>query len=112
MLLRQRRRDGRAPLSGPIEVLQCDERGVDARQLRLERVIQRVSHFHGRVVYRVARNNVLNEMLTANEHRCSTANTETITYRVERRLVWWAGTGYLDRLSIRPVDGTITVTGP
>ena len=101
-------------MSGPIEVLQRDECGVDARELRLEGVVQRISYFHTRVVHRVARNNILDEMLTANEHRClprTQHSTETITYRVERRLIWRAGTGYLDRLSIRPVDGTITVTG-
>jgi hypothetical protein len=67
LLLRERRRDGRASLSGSIEVLQRDERGVDARELRLEGVIERVAYFHGRVVDRVARKNVLSEMLYKNE---------------------------------------------
>lgn len=55
LLLRQRRRDGGASLSGPIEVLQRDERGVDARELRLEGVVERVTYVHGRVMHRVAR---------------------------------------------------------
>jgi hypothetical protein len=63
LLRRERCRDSGTALSGPIEVLQRDERGIDARELRLEGVVDRVSYFHGRVVHRVARLDVLDEML-------------------------------------------------
>jgi hypothetical protein len=71
LLRRECCRHRRAPLSGPIEVLQRDERRVDARELRLDRVVERVRHLHRRVVHSVAGEHVADEMLEGATTRTS-----------------------------------------
>lgn len=59
---------GRATLAGAVEVLQGDERGLDARDLRGGRVVRRKREGHAGVVDGVAGCDVLRERLEMREN--------------------------------------------
>jgi len=89
----ERCRDDRATLPRPIEVLQRDDRRVNAGELGCRRVIFREGERDGRVIDGVARCDIPVQTL------------------YEGRTIWRAGTRDLDRLAVGPVHGAITITG-
>ena len=63
LLQRERRRNSRTPFSRPVEVLQRDERGVDACKLRRNRVVEWERYLNGRIINSMACSHVRKEML-------------------------------------------------